>query len=70
MILLSNTIGSVKESVAEVREMASARGKGGVRTEWQLSLSAKAFVSKCGLQSLMDEFFLVLYNAATLLRCN
>lgn len=26
MILLSNTIGSVKESVAEVRKMASLRG--------------------------------------------
>lgn len=29
MILLSNTIGSVKESVAEVREMASAGGGDG-----------------------------------------
>lgn len=69
MILLSNTIGSVKESVAEVGEMASAGG-GGVRTEWQLSLSAKAWVSECELHSLMDEFFLVVCNAAALLRHN
>lgn len=43
---------------------------GGVRTEWQLSLSAKAFVSECELHSLMDEFFLVVCNAAALLRHN
>lgn len=70
MILLSNTIGSVKESVAEVGEMASAGGERGVRTEWQLSLSAKAFVFKCEPQLLMDEFFLALYTADALLHCN
>lgn len=42
MILLSNTIGSAKESVAGVRkEMASLRG-GDWNCEWQLSLSSKA----------------------------
>lgn len=44
MILLSNTIGSAKESVAEVRKMASLSGRGmeTVIKDWQLSVSAKA----------------------------
>lgn len=46
VILLSNTIGSAKQSVAEVRQMASLRGGDGDYdervSEWQPSLPAKA----------------------------
>ena len=48
MILLSNTIGSARESVAEVRKMASLRGRDGDCDErlagGQVLLSANALL--------------------------